>query len=238
MEPKTILYLDHTAKMGGGEIALLNLVCALDPMRYRPIVVLAAEGPLVGRLRACGIETHVEPLCAAVLNTRKDALGAGSLLKLGQAWDCVRYARTLARLARQWGADLIHTNSLKSDLYGGLAGRMARIPVLWHIRDSIDGHYLPPRVAAAFRAVSYLLPHAVVANSHSTLRTLRSPKHQVTGTVYSGVQDSASVHAAEMTLQVVHDGYDAADFHPIISVQTARQSASTVARMQTLDTVQ
>lgn len=226
---RTILYLDHTAKMGGGEIALLNLLCALDKMRYRPIVVLAAEGPLVGKLQACGIETHVEPLCAAVLDTRKDALGAGSLLKLRQGWDCVMYARTLARLARLWGADLIHTNSLKSDLYGGLAGRMAGIPVLWHIRDSIDGHYLPPKVAAAFRAISYVLPQAVVANSHSTLRTLRSPKRQVTAAVYSGLRNTIPASDREAKVRVVHDGYDAVNFHVSEGEQHLTGGGSTIA---------
>ena len=216
---RTILYLDHTAKMGGGEIALLNLVSALDKRRYRPVVVLAADGPLVVRLRDAGIETHVEPLAASVLETRKDSIGPRSLLRIGQAGACVGYAFRLARLARQLGADLIHTNSLKADLYGGLAGRLARIPVIWHVRDSIDGHYLPPRVAAAFRHLARVIPTAVVTNSESTLRTLRPVRGQLTATVYSGIAASSSGAALDYALSeipsendrrqhVIHDGYD------------------------------
>lgn len=187
---RTVLFFDHTARMGGGEIALLNLVAALDG-RYRPVVVLASEGPLVAKLRAVGVETHVAPLDDSVLETRKDSLGVGSLLRLRQAGACARYVVTLARLARRLRADLIHTNSLKADLIGGAAGRLARIPVLWHVRDNIDGHYLPPAVASAFRLLSRAVPQAVAVNSQSTLETLGG---------------------AGRRRHVVHDGCDAGSF--------------------------
>lgn len=237
---RTILYLDHTAKMGGGEIALLNLVSALDKERYRPVVVLAVDGPLVGRLRAAGIETYIEPLAPAVLETRKDSIGPKSLLRVGQAWACVRYAFRLARLARRLRADLIHTNSLKADLYGGLAGRLSGIPALWHIRDNIDSHYLPPLVAAGFRGLASIVPRAVVANSESTLRTLRPKQGQVAAAVYSGVAasptdaspDLASSPASggrDMVQQVVHDGYDPQAFDPHFLQDPALQGPAVVA---------
>ena len=39
--------------------------------------------------------------------------------------------------------DLVHTNSLKAALYGGVAGRLAGVPVVWHVRDRIADDYLP-----------------------------------------------------------------------------------------------
>ncbi len=221
---RTILYVDHTAKLGGGEIALLNLVSAIDPSRYRPIVVLAAEGPLTAKLRDASIETHVLPLNASVLNTRKDSLHFKSLLRLGDAFACLRYSFRLAFLARRLKVDLIHTNSLKSDLYGGLAGRLAGIPVLWHVRDNIDENYLPPLVAATFRGLSRILPHAVIANSESTLRTLRPLQRQTTATVYSGVAQGALAWAEENNeskLRVVHDGFSSRSLGPLLSPQEA-----------------
>lgn len=186
MSVKTILYLDHTAKLGGGEIALLDLIRALDHSRYRPVVALASDGPLAARLRDAGIDTHVLPLDTAIVETRKDSLGAGSLLRLRQVLSLVRYAIRLARWARASRVDLIHTNSLKADLYGGLAGRLARIPVVWHVRDNIDSQYLPPIVAAAFRTLARIVPREVAANSESTLRTLRLRRGRG-AVVYSGV---------------------------------------------------
>ena len=194
--PKTVLYADHTAKLGGGEIALLNLVMALDPAKYRPLVALAEDGPLAVKLRAAGIKTEILPLDAALRETRKDTLGTGSLLKLGQIKTLLAYSRRLAVFAKAQGADLIHTNSLKSDIYGGVAGRLAGIPVLWHVRDSINADYLPGPAAAGFRFLSRLLPQVVVANSHSTLRQLWPKRAKSGAVVYSGVP-----------MEVVHDGY-------------------------------
>ena len=199
--PKNILYVDHTAKLGGGEIALLNLIRALDPGKFRAHVVLGEDGPLVEKLRAAGIETTILPLDPVLRETRKDTLGIGSLLKLSQIKTLLAYSRTLARFAREHSADLIHANSLKSDIYAGVAGRMARIPVLWHIRDSINSEYLPGAAAAAFRLLSRLLPRAVVANSNSTLHQLWPRRFKSGDVVYSGVP-----------IAVVHDGYVEADF--------------------------
>ncbi|MBV9849762.1 MAG: glycosyltransferase, partial [Armatimonadetes bacterium] len=117
-----ILYLDHTAKMGGGEVALLNLASALDRARFKPVVVLGSDGPLVSKLRTAGVEAHVMPLDTSVVDTRKDNLGWRSLLKARQIAHCLGYAVRLARWARHRGVAIIHTNSLKADLYGGLAG--------------------------------------------------------------------------------------------------------------------
>jgi glycosyltransferase involved in cell wall biosynthesis len=196
--PKRIVYLDHTAKMGGGEIALLNLVGALDQRRYLPTVVLASDGPLVEKLRAAGITTEVFPLGKELVDTQKDGLGVRSLLKVTQVLDWVRYAFQIARYVRRVKADLIHTNSLKSDVYGGLAGRIARVPVIWHVRDNIDSNYLPAAAAAAFRFLARTVPSGVIANSHSTLRTLSPSAKKPTAVVYSGMLDRPIVETAPM----------------------------------------
>src|SRR5437868_2940705 len=80
--PVRILLFDHTAVWSGGEIALYHLVLHLDRQRYHPVVVLCSEGPLATRLRETGIETHILPLAESVTQTRKDSLGASSILRL------------------------------------------------------------------------------------------------------------------------------------------------------------
>jgi glycosyltransferase involved in cell wall biosynthesis len=182
--------------MGGGEIALLNLITALEAAPYRLLVVLAEDGPLAEKLRAAGIDTTILLLDPALRETRKDSLSAGSLLKLGQAFRLLSYSLRLARWARAHSVTLIHTNSLKSDIYGGIAGRLAGIPVLWHVRDNINSEYLPGPVASAFRLLSRLLPHVVVTNSQSTLQQLWPKRPKTGAVVYSGVP-----------MEVVHDGY-------------------------------
>lgn len=200
---RRILYLDHTAKVGGGEIALMNLLRTIDTQRFTPLVVLASAGPLAGRLNAAGIETLVLPLGAAVVDARKDSMGPTSLLKIRQVWAVLQYSIKLSRLARRRGVRLIHANSLKSDIYGGIAGLIARVPVIWHVRDNIDDQYLPHAIAVIFRWLAWHIPRMVIANSESTLRRLEAPVSKPSATVHSGV---ARPKITRSRMHVVHDG--------------------------------
>jgi glycosyltransferase involved in cell wall biosynthesis len=184
--------------MSGGEIALLHLVQHLDRRRYTPVVVLSAEGPLLAKLVESGVETHVLPLEESVLETRKDSLERRGLLRPNAALNVVLYAWRLARFLKARNADLLHTNSLKSDVIGGIAGRLARVPVIWHIRDRIAEDYLPKPAVSAFRWMCRILPHYIITNSEATLKTLDFDIEGRTAVIHSGV--------TKTYVRVVHDG--------------------------------
>jgi glycosyltransferase involved in cell wall biosynthesis len=167
-----VLLFDHTAIWSGGEIALYNLVQNLDKTRFTPIVALCDDGPLAQRLRESGIETHILPLAPSVTHAAKDSLGISSLLRLKDLFRVLCFIFTLARFIKSNQIDLVHTNSLKSDLLGGFAGRLAGVPVLWHIRDRIEDDYLPGPVVRAFRLLCRFLPNYLVTNSQATLHTV------------------------------------------------------------------
>jgi len=186
-QTKTILFFDHTAALGGGEIALLHLVVALDRERFEPVVVLGSDGPLREKLTSAGIETHVLALAPEVVQTRKGSLGSGSLMKMGLIVRALLYVAKLRRFIVKRGVDLVHTNSLKADLIGGFAARLARVPVIWHIRDRIADDYLPPSVVVVFRWLLRIVPNAVIANSEATYRTLKLPSGANATVVASGV---------------------------------------------------
>ncbi len=170
--PVRVAFLDHTAALGGGEIALLRLLEVIDRKRIDPVVVLFADGPLVPLLKEAGVECHILPLSASVIQARKDSLGVGSILKLGAVWQAVTFVYRLCALLGRLNVRLIHTNSLKSDLIGGVAARLIRKPVVWHVRDRIVPEYLPGTVVRVFRVLCRYLPSRVVTNSHATLLTL------------------------------------------------------------------
>jgi glycosyltransferase involved in cell wall biosynthesis len=193
-----VLFVDHTASLGGGEIALANLIRHLNPEKVKPVVVLASEGPLVERLREFA-ETHVLPLPSQVLTQKKDMLGIASLLRLKEALSVLLYVGSLARFIREHDLDVVHTNSLKADIIGGLAGRLSLRPVIWHVRDRIDDDYLPKPVVRAFRLLSRLIPTFVIANSAATLCTLRQQRKA------QEPASSRSVRSNDRTA-VVHDG--------------------------------
>jgi glycosyltransferase involved in cell wall biosynthesis len=184
--PWRILFLDHTAMLGGGEIALLNLVRHLDHERVTPIVVLCSDGPLAERLRTI-CQVHILPLSQRVGMAKKDNLGWRSLLGLRHIGTVILYSFTLARFAAKNGVDLIHTNSLKADIIGGIAGRLARRPVVWHIRDRIESDYLPESVVRAFRLLCRFLPTYVIANSDAVLKTLRLRQNRLATSISSRI---------------------------------------------------
>ncbi len=186
--PIRILYLDHTAKLSGGEMALVRLLGALDRTRVEPIVVLAEEGPLVELLQRAQVETHVLPLDPMVREVRKDSLGdQGIARKLQQATLLLGYSQQIARVAREKQVSLIYTNSLKSDFYGALAGQRVRLPVIWHIRDRIEETYLPAPAVKAIRLLARRIPACVVANSESTLETLKLEGKRPSEVIVSGM---------------------------------------------------
>jgi len=181
-----ILIFDHTAALGGGEIALLNLVRELRDSPFDVKVLLGSDGDLVSKLTDIGCPPDLLPMDASVVHTRKESLGAGGIMQLRKAASVAAYASRLANYLRENRIDLLHTNSLKSDVVGALAGRLARVPVLWHVRDRICTEYLPRPAVALFQALSRFLPNYIVANSAATLTTL--PRRAGSYVVHDGVE--------------------------------------------------
>jgi glycosyltransferase involved in cell wall biosynthesis len=164
-----VVYLDHVAELSGGELALLRLLRALGDVQAH--VILASDGPLVGRLRQEGIAVEVMEMAARTAELRKEALRPGSL-PLSAVADTALYARALAARLRALGPDLVHANSLKSGLYGSLAARIAGIPLVWHLRDRLAADYLPAASLPLLRAAVRHLPAVVICNSTATRQTL------------------------------------------------------------------
>jgi len=204
---RRVLFVDHTAMMGGGEVALLNLVRHLDGPRYEPVVALFAEGPLATRLHQLGIDTHVLPLASSVAHTRKDALGLRTLFRLGDVAGTLLFIRRLSSFIREQQIDLVHTNSLKADVIGGLAARLADVPLIWHIRDRIEDDYLPAPVVHVFRWLCRVLPDSLIANSAATLQTLHLARHDRGEAIHSGIELDRT--------RVVHDGMGSIQPAPI-----------------------
>jgi glycosyltransferase involved in cell wall biosynthesis len=209
--PLRVLYLDHTAKIGGGEIALVNLLRHLDRSLVFPIALLFMEGPLRERLVGC-CDTHVIPLSDSALTANKDGLGWRSLLKLQASVSVLLQIWRVVRFARKMEIDLIHTNSLKADIIGGIAARIAGIPVVWHVRDRIETDYLPKIVVRVFRLLSQNLPDFVIANSSATLATLHLDKKR------KGVPVDANG-------RVVHDGCN------VVSIKDGSEVSKTTVRI-------
>ena len=102
----------------------------------------------------------------------------------------------LRRRIRALRPDIVHTNSLKSAVYGGLAGRAAGVPVLWHIRDRIAPDYLPAAAVRMVRGAAGVLPTAVVTPSRTTMDTMPDRRPVIRAVVPDSV-DLPAVEAVE-----------------------------------------
>ena len=179
-----ITYLDHTAALSGGELALARLLPALFGVDAH--VELAEEGPLVERLQRGGASVEVQTFTESARGLKRSQVTAR--LPLASLAGSARYTLGLARRLRRLRPDLVHANSLKALLYGGVAGRLAGVPVVWHLRDRIADDYLPRPAVILVRAAARVLPAGIVANSESTLATLRLDRALPTAVIPSPVE--------------------------------------------------
>jgi glycosyltransferase involved in cell wall biosynthesis len=168
-ERPRVVYLDHVARLSGGEIALMRLLTRLQ--NVNPHVILGEDGPLADRLQKAGVSVEVLPIAPSARDLRRDTVrpGAVSLLTTLQM---LGYIARLALRLRTLRADLVHTNSLKAGVYGSLAARLAGVPVVWHVRDRIAVDYLPGSAVRLVRSLIRHLAGGVIANSTATLQTL------------------------------------------------------------------
>ena len=166
-----VVFVDHCAQRSGGELALARLLPALDVDAH---VVLAEDGPFVELLLEAGATVEVLAMRSSLRGLSRADVRPGRL-PLRSALATLPYTVKLARRLRHLRPDLVHTNSLKAALYGGIAGQLARVPVVWHVRDRIEADYLPRFAVRLVRAAARVLPTATIANSAATLATIHLP---------------------------------------------------------------
>ena len=118
-----VVYVGHTAKSSGGELALVRLLPGLKNVDAH--VVLGEDGPIVKRFRAAGASVEILPIADAARSVKRHAVVPGRL-PIGAILATAGYTRTLARRLRELNPDVVHTNTLKSAIYGGIAGAVGR----------------------------------------------------------------------------------------------------------------
>jgi glycosyltransferase involved in cell wall biosynthesis len=103
-DPATVLYLVDGLGLSGKTKAMVDLVCGLDPARYRAVVARfdVDDSPLLQPLRARGIPLFDVPC--------PDGLNAGVMWRLG-------------RLFRQVRPAVVHCYNPRTMLYGGIVAR-------------------------------------------------------------------------------------------------------------------
>lgn len=138
-----ILYVQHNPEVSGSTLSLLYLLEQLDPARYEPTVLFhTGDGPGVDLFRRRGIPTVVRDDISFYAHGE----GAHFTVRSERPW------RPVTELARIWPSalrmraflgshrfDLVHLNS-SLQTPAALGARMARVPIVWHVRERLwDG---------------------------------------------------------------------------------------------------
>jgi glycosyltransferase involved in cell wall biosynthesis len=180
-----ILFLHHTAIVGGAE---LHLLAVARHFRETSTVVLFAEGPFRQLLETAGVAVRVLPSKWAARGLRR----ANPRYTAGNVAEVIRLAWLTARAARD--ADLIYVNSPKALLVSSIARLVRRKPLFWFLHDLLDETHFSPRTIRLL----------VTAANRSTVRVLANSKATAAGFVSAGGRSDL--------VRVVYDGLDAAPF--------------------------
>lgn len=108
-----VLFVIDKLQRAGAQVHLGRLAGGLDRERFEPeVVCLLEEGPVAEELREAGVPVEV--------------LGLGRLY----APRAIAGLPRLVRRLRQRRPDVVHTYLVSSNIYGVLAGRLARVPAV------------------------------------------------------------------------------------------------------------
>ena len=125
--PYRVLYLHETSRISGAENSLLQLVAHLDRARFEPVFVLPEKGPLGEQLNKLGVEVYLNDFPKI------------------RYWVGVNKAlRSLESLIKEKNIRIIHSNSIRTHIYGAWAARKSRIPTVWHQRNMLQGEIVDP----------------------------------------------------------------------------------------------
>lgn len=133
MSAQPILFIHHANDMYGADIGLLHSIKSLDRDKFYPVVILPADMPagmLSPELDRLGVEYHFAHL--GIL--RRKYINARSIIPL--IFEMMRGAAFVRSTARKRRVALVYTNTFVT-VSGAIGGRLAGVPVLWHIREIV-----------------------------------------------------------------------------------------------------
>ena len=117
---RRVLFVENSGDIiGGGQISLLGLIQHLDRRRYSAQCVCPTAGSMTSAVCQAGIP---------VWEVEQPQLRPRACLAI------LRAVWRLCRLVHREHIELIHANGSRCMFYAGLAGRLAGVPVVWHVR--------------------------------------------------------------------------------------------------------
>ncbi|MEO1670579.1 MAG: glycosyltransferase [Cyanobacteria bacterium J06631_2] len=195
MQQRKILFVDHTAVMGGAELSLLDLASAYAETSK---VLLLEDGTLRERLQNSNVAVEIASASEAMLNLRASG-GLKSLASIPELW---RIAGQISKLGADY--DLIVANSQKAFIVVALAALRGSTPVVWHLRDILTAKHFSKINRMVAVSLANRLAAKVIVNSQATAKAFVAA---------GGRKDFC---------QVVYNGFESERFDLVTSDETAK----------------
>lgn len=150
-----ILFISELVDLGGGERNLVSLMASLDRTRYTPILLCPGPGPLVDELARRGINSVTMPFGRA-----QKILGFIPVVSLSTM-------RRFARLFREQGIGLVHSNCFSGFVFSALPARAAGIPLVltvhgwssgWGIQGMLINRFVTAVIAVSSAVQRFFCP--------------------------------------------------------------------------------
>jgi len=146
MKKVNILYLTNTGNIiGGGEISLLDLLHGLDKEKFNPLIVCPFKGNLTEAIEKLGIEVEIVQMKR--LKIPNPFLFIDSIIKL-------------SRILKDRKILLVHANGSRCAIYGAIACKIVKVPIIWHVRI-LESDGLIDRFLAKFSSIIIVNSNAV-----------------------------------------------------------------------------
>jgi glycosyltransferase involved in cell wall biosynthesis len=144
-------FLSHSAQLGGGEQCLRDLVASLPAHGIEPVVYMPEAGPMWKLLNGDGAccRAVAWPPAVHAFGDSPDVVHSRRLRQWSALpGEMAGLVHALRRQMRVDGIAVLHTNSLKAEVVGGMLGR--RWPRLWYLHECISrrpvARWLLPRL--------------------------------------------------------------------------------------------
>ena len=167
-ESRPIVLIHPSAETNAADRTLLCLLNAVDPSRWRTIVVLPRYGPLVEAIKKTGATVEIGPV-----GSLGDGLRSRSWLRLLFGLPpCLFF---LFRVIRRHGASVVHTHTF-APVGGAIAAKLFAKHHIWHVHETLDVESRESRrLARAVRAFA----DEVACGSESAKRALEALEPQI-----------------------------------------------------------
>ena len=172
--PPVVLHLDHTDERGGAELALARTL--LVQQQWEAILCTSAPrsdtgGAFEEAVRNAGVRTIAQRMQHPPrLPGQQGRLGR-SILDLGRT---LLEAVSLSSHPAMHRVDVVHANTARAAVYGALLSTARRRPLVVSLRDIVSPDAIGAAGTMLMRRLVLPRAAAVVANSHTTLRSAQA----------------------------------------------------------------